>query len=166
MGDLAPPLAAGEHMGKIHDVVIKPLVTHSDDRGYFREILRDDDNLLTRFGQTSFTKTYPGVIKAFHWHRHQDDLWYVAVGMMRVVLYDRRPDSPTHGETQAIYAGEDNPVLILVPCGVAHGYQVLGNTPAMLFYHTTQSYDADDTDEERIPFDDPEIGFDWSIKNR
>jgi len=153
-------------MGKIHDVVIKKLVTYSDDRGYFREILRDDDNLMTRFGQTSFTKTYPGVIKAFHWHKHQDDLWYVADGMARVVLYDQRADSPTYGETQVIYAGEDNPVLILIPSGIAHGYQVLGTKPVLLFYHTTQSYNAADPDEERIPFDDPAIGFDWSIQNR
>jgi dTDP-4-dehydrorhamnose 3,5-epimerase len=153
-------------MGKIHDVVIKKLVTHSDDRGYFREILRDDDNLMTRFGQTSFTKTYPRVIKAFHWHKHQDDLWYVAAGMARVVLYDQRTDSPTHGETQVIYAGEDNPVLILIPSGIAHGYQVIGVKPVLLFYHSTRSYDPDDPDEERIPFDDPAIGFDWSIKNR
>ena len=51
-------------MGKIHDVIIKPLITHSDDRGYFREILRDDDDLLRRFGQTAITKTYPGVKEA------------------------------------------------------------------------------------------------------
>ncbi|MBN1681131.1 MAG: dTDP-4-dehydrorhamnose 3,5-epimerase family protein [Anaerolineae bacterium] len=153
-------------MGTIHDVVIKHLVTNCDDRGYFREILRDDDGLMTRFGQTSFTRTYPGVIKAFHWHKHQDDLWYVADGMVRVVLYDQRSDSPTHGETQVIYAGEDNALLILIPQGVAHGYQVLGNKPAMVFYHTTRSYDPSDPDEERIPFDDPTIGFDWSIKNR
>jgi dTDP-4-dehydrorhamnose 3,5-epimerase len=153
-------------MGKIHDVVIKKLVTYSDDRGYFREILRDDDNLMTRFGQTSFTKTYPGVIKAFHWHKHQDDLWYVAGGMARVVLYDQRADSSTHGETQVVYAGEDNPVLILIPAGIAHGYQVLGTEPVLLFYHTTQSYNAAAPDEERIPFDDPAIGFDWSIQNR
>ncbi len=153
-------------MGQIHDVVIKPLITHADDRGYFREILRDDDNLLRRFGQTSITKTYPGVVKAFHWHHRQDDLWYVAAGMARVVLYDRRPDSPTFGQTQVIYAGEDNPVLILIPAGVAHGYQVLGTKPVLLLYHTTQSYNRADPDEQRIPFDDPEIGFDWSIKNR
>jgi len=153
-------------MGKIHDVVIKKLVTLPDDRGYFREVLRDDDNLLRRFGQTSVTKTYPGVIKAFHWHKRQDDLWYVVDGMARVVLYDRRPDSPTFGETQVIYAGEDNPVLILIPAGVAHGYQVLGVKPVILFYHTTESYNPQDPDEERIPFDDPSIGFDWSIKNR
>jgi dTDP-4-dehydrorhamnose 3,5-epimerase len=153
-------------MGKIHDVVIKPLVTHSDDRGYFREILRDDDNLLRRFGQTAMTKTYPGVIKAFHWHQDQDDLWYVMDGMARVVLYDRRPDSPTCGQTQVIYAGRDNPVLIYIPTGLAHGYQVLGSEPVVLFYHVTKSYDPKNPDEMRIPFDDPEIGFDWSIQNR
>lgn len=153
-------------MGKIHDVVIKQLVTHSDDRGFFRELLRDDDDLLRHFGQTSVTRTYPGVIKAFHWHHDQDDLWYVADGMARVVLYDQRDDSPTKGETQVIYAGEDNPVLIYIPTGVAHGYQVLGNKPVMLFYHVTKSYDPANPDEQRIPFDDPVIGFDWSIQNR
>ena len=153
-------------MGKIHDVVVKKLVTYSDDRGYFREILRDDDNLLKQFGQTSFTKTYPGVVKAFHWHQAQDDLWYVADGMIRVVLYDRRPDSPSYQQTQVIFAGEDNPVLILIPIGIAHGYQVLGTKPVLLFYHTTASYNPAAPDEERIPFDDPEIGFDWSIQNR
>jgi dTDP-4-dehydrorhamnose 3,5-epimerase len=153
-------------MGKIHDVVIKTLITYSDDRGYFREVLRDDDNLLKRFGQTSFTKTYPGVIKAFHWHNNQDDLWYVADGMVRVVLYDRRPHSPTYRQTQVVYAGEDNPMLILIPTGIAHGYQVLGTKPVLLFYHTTSSYDPANPDEERIPFDDSEIGFDWSVQNR
>lgn len=153
-------------MGKIHDVVIKPLITHSDDRGYFREVLRDDDGLLDRFGQTSFTKTYPGVVKAFHWHRKQDDIWYVALGMARVVLYDRREESPTYGVTQEIYAGEDNPMLILIPAGVAHGYQVVGDKPVYLFYHTTMSYNPADPDELRIPWDDPDIGFDWTIKHR
>ena len=153
-------------MPAIHDVIVKKLATHSDDRGYFREVLREDDHLLSRFGQSSITKTYPGVIKAFHWHTQQDDLWYVVDGMARVVLYDRRPDSPTLGVTQVIYAGEDNPVVILIPMGIAHGYQVLGNQPVVLFYHVTRAYDPQQPDELRIPFDDPQIGFDWSIQNR
>lgn len=153
-------------MGKIHDVVVKKLVTHSDDRGYFREILRDDDDLLRRFGQTSVTKTYPGVIKAFHWHEAQDDIWYVADGMARVVLYDRRAASPSFRQTQVIYAGEDNPIIVLIPSGIAHGYQVLGNKPVVLFYHVTKSYNPAAPDEMRIPWDDPEIAFDWSIQNR
>ena len=153
-------------MPAIKDVIVKKLVTHSDDRGYFREVVREDDHLLSHFGQSSITKTYPGVIKAFHWHYNQDDVWYVIDGMARVVLYDRRPGSPTLGVTQVVYAGEDNPVVILIPIGVAHGYQVLGNKPVVLFYHVTQAYDPKQPDEQRIPFDDPQIGFDWSIKNR
>jgi|SRR3972149_4656953 len=150
----------------IKDVVIKKLITYSDDRGYFREILRDDDQLLKRFGQSSVTMTYPGIIKAFHWHKRQDDLWYVAKGMAKVVLHDLRPGSPTKGETQVIYAGDQNPVLIVIPVGVVHGYQVLGNEPVILFYHVTESYRPDAPDEERLPFDDPSIGFDWTVKNR
>jgi dTDP-4-dehydrorhamnose 3,5-epimerase len=93
-------------------------------------------------------------------------LWYVASGMAQVVLYDMRKDSSTYKQTQVILAGEQNPVLIKIPIGVAHGYRVLGDKSVMLFYHTTMSYDAKNPDEKRIPFDDPEIGFDWITKNR
>jgi dTDP-4-dehydrorhamnose 3,5-epimerase len=150
----------------IEGIVVKELITHSDDRGYLREILREDENLLKKFGQTSVTKAYPGVIKAFHWHKNQDDLWYIADGMAQIVLYDLRKNSKTYRETQVIYAGEDNPKLILIPKGIAHGYKVLGNKPLLLFYHTTENYNSDNPDEERMPFDSPEIGFDWSTKNK
>lgn len=153
-------------MQTLNDVIIKPLITHTDDRGFFREVLRDDDKLLSNFGQTSVTETYPGVIKAFHYHEKQDDLWYVASGMAQVVLYDMRKDSPTYKQTQVIIAGDQNPVLIYIPIGVAHGYRVLGEKSVMLFYHTTMSYDPKNPDEKRIAFDDPEIGFDWVTQNR
>jgi dTDP-4-dehydrorhamnose 3,5-epimerase len=150
----------------INDVKVKKLVKHCDDRGFFMEVLRDDDELLQKFGQSSYTISYPGVIKAFHWHKKQDDLWFVAQGMAQVVLYDRREGSATFGETQVIYAGEDNPVLILIPKGVAHGYKVLGEQNVGLFYHTTESYQIDDADEERIDFDNKEIAFDWETENK
>jgi dTDP-4-dehydrorhamnose 3,5-epimerase len=153
-------------MGKIHDVKIKRLTTHADDRGYLREVIRADEDLLRQFGQLTVTKTHPGVIKAFHWHKEQDDVWYIADGMARIVMYDRREDSPTSGETQVVVAGEDNPLSLLIPCGIAHGYQVLGNKPVILFYAVTHPYNAADPDEQRIPWDDPSIGFDWSIQNR
>jgi dTDP-4-dehydrorhamnose 3,5-epimerase len=150
--------------GTIRGVVVKELMRHCDERGYLLEVLRDDDGLLSRFGQSTYTLTYPGVIKAFHWHRHQDDLWFIAQGEARVVLHDLREDSPTKGVTQVIYAGEHRPLLILIPAGVAHGYQVLGSKPLGLFYHTTRSYDPRNPDEERIPYDDPAIGFDWESR--
>ncbi len=150
----------------IKDVVIKKVVSFHDDRGFFAEIAKFGEESFHEVKQTSYTETFPGVIKAFHWHKKQWDMWFVVKGHARVVLHDLRKNSPTKGETQVIYAGENNRVLIAIPIGVAHGYQVLGNTPLGLFYHTSKAYDPKEPDEYRIDFDDPSIGFDWSIKNR
>lgn len=152
--------------GTIADVVVKPLIRHQDDRGFFQEILRDDDGLLRRFGQASLSLSYPGVIKAFHYHERQDDLWFFPQGQAQVVLYDLRPDSLTQGLTQVLYPGETHPILIVIPVGVAHGYRVLGQTPATIIYFTTESYQPSNPDECRIPWNDPDIGFDWSTRNR
>ena len=130
------------------------------------EILRDDDELLKRFGQASLSKSYPGVIKAFHYHKRQDDIWFFPVGNAQVVLHDMREDSPTKGATNVFYLGEDNPQIVVIPVGVAHGYRVLGNTPAVIVYFTTESYDPKNPDEYRVAWDDPSIGFDWNTQAR
>jgi dTDP-4-dehydrorhamnose 3,5-epimerase len=153
-------------MAQIEGVVFKKLVRHCDDRGFFMEILRDDDKLLKRFGQASMSMSYPGVIKAFHYHERQDDLWFFPVGNAQVVLYDLRENSPTKGETNVFCMGETNPGLLLIPVGVAHGYRVLGQTPAVITYYTTESYDPANPDEKRLEWNDPEINFDWTTKNR
>ena len=148
----------------IHGVACKPLKVLSDDRGSFMEVVREDDPFFTRFGQSNFSITYPGVVKAWHWHRRQDDLWFVVSGMAQVGLYDLRDDSPTRGQTQVLYLGEFNRSLLYIPHGVAHGYRVLGPEPMTLIYHTTHTYDPED--ELRLAWDDPSIGFDWTTKNR
>lgn len=150
----------------IEGVKVKQLVRHCDDRGFFQEILRDDDGLLERFGQASMSKTYPGVIKAFHYHEHQDDLWFFPVGNAQVVLHDLRPESSTFKKTEVFYMGEDNPILLLIPKGVAHGYRVLGEKPAIIIYFTTCSYNKENPDEKRLRYDDEEIAFDWQTKMR
>lgn len=150
----------------IEGVVFKKLIKHCDDRGTFMEVLRDDDNLLERFGQASTSMSYPGVIKAFHYHELQDDIWYFPVGNAQVVLYDMRKEVSSYRETSVYYMGEENPSILLIPKGVAHGYRVLGQKPAMILYFTTKSYQADNPDEYRIAHDDPTINFDWTTKSR
>lgn len=150
----------------IKDLIVKKLTCYVDDRGLFMEVLRDDDNLLKKFGQFSMSLTYPGVIKAFHYHKIQDDLWFFPTGNSQVVLSDIREDSPTKGETNVFYMGEYNPILLYIPAGVAHGYRVLGNTPAIITYVTTESYQSAQPDEYRIPWDSLEIGFNWETQNR
>jgi len=148
----------------IQGVECKVLKVHPDDRGYFMEILREDDPFFTRFAQSSYTLTLPGVVKAWHYHNVQDDLWFVVSGMAQVGLYDLRPDSPTCGQTNTFYLGEHNRALLVIPHGVAHGYRVLGSQPMGLVYYTTQVYNP--ADELRRDWDDPEIGFNWTTLNR
>ena len=106
------------------------------------------------------------MIKAFLYHELQDDLWFFPSGNAQVVLHDLREDSPTKGDTNVFYMGEDNPMLLVIPISVAHGYRVLGNEPTVIMYFTTMSYDPKNPDEKRISWDDPLIGFDWTTKNR
>jgi dTDP-4-dehydrorhamnose 3,5-epimerase len=153
-------------MALIQGVVTKKLVRHCDDRGFFMEILRDDDELLSRFGQASLSMSYPGVIKAFHYHERQDDLWFFPSGNAQVVLHDLREDSPTKGETNVFYMGDTNPMLLVIPRGVAHGYRVLGASPVIITYFTTESYDPKNPDEKRLEWNDPTINFDWTTQNR
>lgn len=150
----------------IDGVVLKECRVNTDDRGLLIEIVRDDEPVFREVRQTTFTVAYPGVIKAFHWHRRQWDVWFFTTGMAQVVLYDLRPESPTHRRTDVLYMGERHPAVVAIPPGVAHGYRVLGTVPAGLVYHTTEHYDPADPDEERLPFDDPQIGFDWRTQNR
>jgi dTDP-4-dehydrorhamnose 3,5-epimerase len=151
----------------IEGVKVKNLVKYCDDRGFFAELIRDDEpELLSRFGQASWSMSYPGVIKAFHYHEKQDDLWFFSSGNAQVVLYDMREGSPTKGKTDVYYMGEENPIMLLIPKGVAHGYRVLGEKAATIIYFTTESYDRENPDEKRIEWNDPSIGFSWETKNR
>ena len=155
-----------EGLPLIEGVRKKMLIRHSDDRGFFQELLREDDPMFDRFGQASFSMAYPGVIKAFHYHKLQDDIWYFPYGNAQVVLHDLRPASPTYRRTDVYYMGEHQQYLLFIPRGVAHGYRVLGERPAYLLYFTNVAYNPDHPDEYRIPFDDPSIGFDWTTRNR
>ncbi|MBI2045153.1 NAD-dependent epimerase/dehydratase family protein [Candidatus Pacearchaeota archaeon] len=131
--------------------------------GNFREILRFNEGFLDKIEQVSFGKTPPETIKAFHWHKNQDDVFYLIKGKILVVLYDLRQDSQTKGQTQEIILSEDSgEKAVLIPRGVLHGYKVLGKDTAEVLYLTNNTYDVSDPDEQRVPYDDKSIGFDWN----
>ncbi len=147
-------------MNMINGVEFKELITHVDERGFFREIIRVTDPLFSEgFGQWSQSLMYQGVIKAWHVHQIQIDWWFVASGVLRIGLYDTRKESPTFGETMSFLMGDNQAAQVLrIPTGVAHGCKCISG-PATLFYITSQTYNPED--EGRIPYDATEIDFDW-----
>ncbi|MFH0855107.1 MAG: dTDP-4-dehydrorhamnose 3,5-epimerase family protein [Candidatus Omnitrophota bacterium] len=144
----------------IKGVILKKLVTHCDERGFFRELIRKNDGFFKEgFGQWSHSLMYPGVIKAWHIHKRQTDWLYVASGVIKAVLYDNRSSSATFKRITEVFMGDGQPAGVLrVPIGVAHGCKCICG-PANLFYITSKVYDP--RDEGRIAFDDARIGYDW-----
>lgn len=74
----------------------KKLKVIPDERGRLMECLRADDELFVKFGQMYMTTTLPGVVKGWHLHHVQLDNIVCVKGMIKLVLYDGREDSPTH----------------------------------------------------------------------
>lgn len=145
----------------IDGVVIKKVKKNSDERGFFAEIVKFGDESFHKILQTSYSETKPGVIKAWHIHNYWE-IWSVIKGRAKAVLFDMRPDSPTYGQTQVVYTGEDNIMVIAIPGEVAHGYKVLGDKNMGIIYHATEVYNPNNVTIRSIPYDDPTINFDWT----
>jgi dTDP-4-dehydrorhamnose 3,5-epimerase len=152
----------------IDGVRIEPIALWPDDRGYFLEIQRLGRGLAAHFPpestQISAALSYPGTIKAFHYHMRQTDCWAPVSGSLQVALVDLRRGSPTYGARNTIYAGMLRPWQILIPPGVAHGYKVIGMDHAMLVYLTDRFYDPQD--EGRVPYNNPHIQYDWEMQHK
>jgi dTDP-4-dehydrorhamnose 3,5-epimerase len=153
-------------MKTIHGVKVKKLRVIPDERGRLTEILRSDDkDFFVRFGQVYLTSAYPGVVKAWHYHKEQTDTFACILGMMKIVLYDNRDDSPTKGEINEFFAGIYNPILIQIPPRVLHGFKCVSETEAMVVNIPDRVYNYEDPDEFRIPFDSPDIPYNWARKD-
>ncbi len=145
----------------IDGVELKPLVTHADERGFFREIARNTEEIVSEgWAQVSHSLMHPGVAKAWHLHPTQIDWWYVPIGDLNVALYDTREGSATRGQLDELFLGEHHDAQLLkIPAGVAHGCRVIGGA-THLIYLTSSTYDPGE--EGRIPHDDSDIGYDWT----
>ena len=150
----------------IDGVRVKQLKPVADERGRLMEILRADDDIFVRFGQIYITTVYPGAIKGWHAHRQQTDFLAAISGMVKLVLYDARENSPTRREVQEFFMGEHNPLLVAVPPHVFHGFKGIGQAEAMVLNCPTHVYCAETPDEIRLPPDTPQIPYSWDRRDR
>ena len=151
-------------MEYISGVKIRKLRLVPDDRGWLMELLRSDWEEFEEFGQAYVTTCYPGVVKAWHYHRLQTDYFTCVSGMAKLALYDPREDSPTKGMVNEFYIGTLNPILVKIPPLVYHGFAAVGNEMTMIANFPTALYDYEKPDEYRAPYDDPAIPYKWEVK--
>lgn len=152
-------------MNLIYGVQQKSLRVIPDERGRLMEILRKDDELFTEFGQVYITTAYRGVVKGWHYHKFQWDKMACVHGMMKLVLYDSRKESPTKNEVNEIFFGVHNPLLITIPPYVYHGFKCISKDEALVVNIPDRVYNYSDPDEYRVdPFDN-DIPYKWDRKN-
>lgn len=145
----------------ISGVKVKKLKVIPDERGRLMEILRSDDEVFKKFGQVYMTTAKPGVVKAWHYHKLQDDNFTCVHGKMKLALYDARKDSPTYKEVNEFIISPDDPKLVVIPKEIYHGFKCVSETEALVINTPTEVYNYKNPDEHRIDPYDNDIPYDW-----
>ncbi len=149
---------------EIKDVVVYSLRKYHDDRGWLAELFRHDEidrEFYPVMSYISFTK--PGIQRGPHEHVDQADLFcFIGPSTFNMRMWDNRPDSPTYRHMMSFNAGADEPLAVIVPKGVVHGYKNIGSTDGMVINCPNRLYmgekKLDPIDEIRHE-DDPASPF-------
>jgi len=132
----------------IEGLIVKPLKKYSDERGYLMEIWRQDE-LDYKPKMSYLSLTLPGVIRGPHEHRYQADCFiFVGPGEFDLYLWDRRENSKTFKNFEKIKAGINNPILVVVPPGVVHGYKCVSSEAALSINLPDKLYRGEGKKEE------------------
>jgi len=132
----------------IEEVIIKKLEKFNDERGWLAEVWRNDE-LKYKPVMSYVSITKPGVVRGPHEHKEQSDFFvFVGPGFFKLYLWDNRKQSKTFGQKEVLEVGENNPVAILVPAGVVHGYKCVSVEPAYSFNLPDKLYKGEGKKEE------------------
>jgi dTDP-4-dehydrorhamnose 3,5-epimerase len=144
----------------IEGVRLRQAVTHTDERGSLCEVYDP------RWGFTEEPLVYvytvtipPGRKRGWVVHVEQDDRMFISRGSAKVVLYDARESSPTHGLLQEIFSGEFVRTLLRIPAGVVHGVVNIGQTDVEFVNMPTRPYAHEHPDKYRLAEDSPAIPY-------
>ncbi len=111
--------------GEIEGVIVEKLNKFTDERGYLVETFRIDNlpkEIRPMMSYISYTK--PGITRGPHEHEEQTDIFcFMGPGNFKVKLWDNRKESDNYGNCLEVIGGKDNPIRVVVPPGVVHGYK-------------------------------------------
>ena len=148
----------------IDGVILTPLKQIFDERGKVMHMLREDSSVFSRFGEIYFSCTHPGVVKAWHLHYKQEDVWYVPPeDHMILGMWDLRNDSDTKDVKMKVVLGNGTSKLVYVPRGVAHGVVNISKKSGDIWYFVNGQFNFSDPDEQRLKWDAAGADF-WEVK--
>lgn len=147
----------------IEGVKIIPLKRIPDVRGTIMHGVRAD-TILNDFGEVYFKKLYKGIING--WHIHETLLLnYICIsGMMKLVMYDMRENSPTYKQFQEVCFGDDNYCLVHIPPGIANASECL-SAPYSIMCNVASEPHNPNIKYKRIDPHSQEISYNWDKKD-
>lgn len=148
---------------EIDGVLRIPLRRVPDERGTIFHMLRADDPHFIRFGEIYFTTVYEGVVKGWHKHRAMTLNYACVVGRVKLVLYDERHDSTTHGVLMELFLGPDDYSLVVIPPDIWTGFKGMSRPFALVANCSTDPHDPSRT--TRLDPHDNDIPYDWDIRH-
>ena len=127
-------------------------VPHED--GTVAEVARMKwDELDRPIVQVHVTTTYPGRIRAWGLHQASTDRLLVVRGLVSIVVYDGRVDSPSFGRCNEFRLSERNPGLLVIPPNLYHGWKNIGVDEAFILNMPSDQYEHGGPDALDLPYD-------------
>lgn len=152
----------------VRDEVIEGVVVHEvkhvpTNYGYLTEVYRGDWKLDEHAVDQVFQSVLePGGVSAWHVHGVTTDRLFVNMGRLKIVLYDARKGSKTHGKVQVFQFGTVRPAMVVIPPGVWHGVQNVSSQTASLLNVVDHAYQYAEPDHYRLPSDTAEIPYSFA----
>lgn len=140
-------------------VVVVPRLVIPDYRGKVQRVWREEEQLV-RGHEVYVSTVYPGIIKGWHGYYSKEIFYTVVKGMVKLVLYDDRPDSDTYADYQELYIGERNPVSVKIPHGIMNAFQGLGMEESVVVVVASEVFNENTT----IRWNIEDLDYDWRSK--
>jgi dTDP-4-dehydrorhamnose 3,5-epimerase len=164
MQQKSAPMSEIFQTGDVKDVIVRRLQRFNDSRGWLTELFRHDELPAEFFPVMAYiSSTKPGVARGPHEHIDQADLFcFLGPSNFKLRMWDNRPDSPTYRNVMTLVVGEDDPHAIVVPKGIVHAYQNIGDKDGIVINCPNRLYQGEGRREEIDEIrheDDPQTIF-------
>ena len=147
-----------EFSTSICGVSLRPLAEIQTVGGPVLHMLRADNPEFSSFGEIYFSVVEPGAVKAWKRHSRQTQYFAVPCGLMEIVVYDPRADSPSRGLVESFFLGRPGHYSLLrIPPGLWYGFACRSVQSALMANCADIPHDPEES--ERLPKDSPEIPF-------
>jgi dTDP-4-dehydrorhamnose 3,5-epimerase len=169
--ELAAKQSAVDEKGRlarvsIADVIFRPTRPVPHDDGHVTEVARASWEIVgAPIVQVHITTTLPGRIRAWGLHQRSSDRLFVVSGLVKIVVFDGRKDSPTLGQVNEFAISEKNPGLLIIPPNLYHGWKNVGTSEAIIINMPERMYNYEQPDALDLPWDSEAAGrlipYEW-----